>query len=223
MRDSKTLTGSVATSQQLKSIGYSSLLVDAIQNLKSQDAKKWKVLIYPVDQETPVPSNITSLIQEARENHIRIFPVDIDNGSYKTVLQDLAEQTYGQYYAVPFDTSQDAVEVLSGIYDRIKEEEDADADGIFDTVETAGMRITDGSFVKTSISLDDENNDGIPDGQDSDSDGLMDGYEMGYVDRDGNALVEAKLAMMNLDQPKDMPVSIASLSNSTKSTKRKNP
>jgi pimeloyl-ACP methyl ester carboxylesterase len=70
--------------------------------------------------------------------------------------------------------------------------------------------------------LEDENNDGIPDGQDSDSDGLMDGYEMGYVDRDGTALSAAKIAIMDLEQPGDMPVSVASLSNSVKSTSKMN-
>lgn len=198
------LSGSAATGQQLMGINSASYLQDAIDELSELDSSKWKALMLPVDRETSISSiDINSVLEKAQQNHIKIFPVNTGEATNPSFLSKLADETYSESFDMKFDTEANAVSILSGIYEQIKKEEDADSDGIPDSVETRGMRIADGSIVKTSVSLEDTNHDGIPDGRDSDGDGLFDGYEMGYTERNGNPLPAAKISLMNMGVSSD--------------------
>jgi pimeloyl-ACP methyl ester carboxylesterase len=204
VHSSGVMNGPAAAAQQLKAVSAASLFKEAIDQLSMLDSNKWKALMLPVDGETDISStDIGSVIEKAQKNHIKVFPVNTGEAANSSLLRKIAGDTYAQAYDMKFDSEANAAAILSGIYEQIKKEEDADSDGIPDSVELRGMRIADGSTVKTSVSLEDQNNDGVPDGRDSDHDGLIDGYEMGYTDRDGNPLPAAKVALMNMSGSTD--------------------
>jgi hypothetical protein len=197
-------------SQTLKLVSAQQLISSAVNQLSAEHADKWKALILPVDATTVLDVTATdAVIDKAKQHHIKIFPVNI-NGQNTRELEALAEATYGRVIHSGLSEESDAIHLLSEIYEEIKKEEDADSDGVPDRVETAGIRIEDGSFIYPSISLEDKNWDNIPDGRDSDGDGLIDGYELGYTEIDGSPLPEANIAFMEMTSNQKGTVRITS-------------
>ncbi len=109
-----------------------------------------------------------NLIDEAIASFIKIYTIGLGN-SADTTLQDISNRTGGEFFK-----AYTADELLK-IYEDIGIGEDFDTtdndgDGLYDVIETVGIRIQNGQ-VEEIIYTD-------PTNPDSDSDGLMDGEEI---------------------------------------------
>ncbi|MGI6366372.1 MAG: VWA domain-containing protein [Bacillota bacterium] len=156
-----------------------------------------------------------SLTAQAQANDIVIYTIGLGNRVNTSLLKSIAQGTGGMYF--PVSSSSQLPDVFSRIEEIITEPIDTDGDGIYDCVETGGMRDGLGNMYYSDPNSIDSDEDGIPDNEevgeifsgpsgeyyriysnpsdiDTDGDGLMDGDEREYgtsiyfSDTDGDGL-----------------------------------
>ncbi|MED1945307.1 MULTISPECIES: Ig-like domain-containing protein [Brevibacillus] len=189
-------------SNQLVSPSYISSAIDQLA-ANAALKNKWKVLLVASKEQHLADPNLANAIAKANENQIMIYTYWTSNemGSGEWTLQQLAEQTGGQYAESDLQDVTQSVPILTSIWNGVMAQEDIDQDGIPDRVEKEGIRLGTMERVVLSTSLEDSDGDGVIDGKDSDGNGLLDGYEMGYTDVEGNPLKET--AVTEHEVPKD--------------------
>lgn len=106
-------------------------------------------------------------IQACTEKNIAVYPIGLGSGVEEVVLSHIADSTGGKYFSA--DTANDLLDIYSelGMTAGDFDTTDSDGDGLYDAVETAGIRIQNGCIIYTN-----------PDNADTDGDGLLDGMEI---------------------------------------------
>ncbi len=159
-----------------------------------------------------------SLTTQAKNNNIIIYTIGLGNSVDETLLRSIAEGTGGMYF--PVSSASQLPDVFSRISEIITDPVDTDGDGIYDSVETGGMRDGLGNIHYSDPNNPDSDGDGLPDGEevchilsgpfgeyyktvsspsekDTDGDGLSDSEEAEYgtksyiSDSDGDKLDDA--------------------------------
>ncbi len=113
-------------------------------------------------------SSVSDLIlKTAVEHKIKIYTIGLGSGSNDSVLKYIAEQTEGEFYKAY------TADELVGIYTEVGLDEefdttDTDGDGLYDAIETAGIRLINGKIIYTDPTLRDTDGDGLLDGEEID-------------------------------------------------------
>ena len=154
---------------------------------------KQKIIVLICDGDVDVDEN-NSLIADAKEMNIKIYPVLIGSNSYSdSRLQGIADATGGKYFKA--QTAEEIIDCLYGIQGETLAEldkTDTDGDGVYDICETAGMMLPNGQVITTD-----------PLDPDSDDDGLTDGQEMGEIKLvSDNAFIKILLELKGYDTSK---------------------
>lgn len=104
-----------------------------------------------------------SILQSAVDKGVKIYTVGIGQYAESSSLKHIAEYTGGEFYIAK--TAEDIVEIydIIGLNQHI-DMTDTDGDGIADTFETAGMRLSNGEIIYTDPLNWDTDGDGIRDG-----------------------------------------------------------
>ena len=141
---------------------FDAALRESIDILKESTGGTRKKIILLTDGFSTVSDNI---VKEAAEEYIKIYTVGIGNCS-DSVLRKIATDTGGEFFQ-----TYNASELLS-IYEKIGitddfDTTDTDGDGLYDAVESAGIRIQNGlvenDLIYTDPTKPDTDGDGIPD------------------------------------------------------------
>lgn len=107
-------------------------------------------------------SNLYNSHNPDPRNRVKIFTVALGTGADQAFLKEIAEMTGGVPYTAK--TAAELVKIYSEIglddFDRT----DTDGDGLFDAVESAGIRLKNGKIVYTDPTKKDTDGDGIEDG-----------------------------------------------------------
>lgn len=124
------------------------------------------------------------MADEAKDNGIKIYTVNVGSADNDEVLKKYAEITGGEYFFCP--TSDKIETVLGRVQDKTisaVDTTDSDGDGVFDVYEKVGIKLSNGKKIKTD-----------PDKKDTDGDGMEDGEEIGaaYVKKKVNNAYDAK-------------------------------
>lgn len=144
----------------------------SIDDFNTVGNDKSKAIVLICDGDVDVTAS-NDMITQAKNQHVKIYPVLIGNGSYNSdeKLQGIADATYGTYFK-----AQTTEEIIDSLY-RVQGETlaaldktDTDGDGVYDICETAGMMLPNGRVITTD-----------PLNRDSDGDGLTDGEELGKI------------------------------------------
>ncbi|MCM1508719.1 MAG: VWA domain-containing protein [Ruminococcus flavefaciens] len=150
---------------------FDAALRKSIDILKSSTGGTRKKIILLSDGYSSVSD---SILNEAKSEYIKVYTVGIGNCS-DSVLSKIATETGGEYFK-----AYNASELLS-IYSQIGitddfDTTDTDGDGLYDVVETAGIRIQNGMILRNNPETDTFfSNPSLPD---TDNDGLSDGEEI---------------------------------------------
>lgn len=119
-------------------------------------------------------------LQNALDKNIRIHTVGLGSGANISALRRISQYTKGESYVAK--TSDE----LEDLYERIYrtddfDKTDSDGDGLYDIIETAGMRLLNGDIIYTKPWDEDSDDDGLLDGQEIDPTAIY--YEKGmYVE-----------------------------------------
>lgn len=102
-------------------------------------------------------------LKNALDKNIRIHTVGLGSGANLSALRRISEYTNGESFDV--DTSDE----LEDLYERIYrtddfDKTDKDGDGLYDIIETAGMRLPNGNIIYTKSWDEDSDDDGVWDG-----------------------------------------------------------
>lgn len=125
------------------------------------------------------------VLDEAVEKNIKIYTVGLGNNVYESRLKHIAEYTGGEYYDAY--TSDELVSIYSklGFDQGVVDKTDSDGDGLYDILETGGIRTQNGKIMYTN-----------PYSRDTDGDNIDDGVEIDpiprkrYITRGDNTYVE---------------------------------
>jgi hypothetical protein len=128
--------------------------------LKSSTGGTRKKIILLSDGYSSVSDNI---LNEAKNEHIKVYTVGIGNCS-DSVLSKIAIETGGEYFR-----AYNASELLS-IYSQIGitddfDTTDTDGDGLYDVVETVGIRLQNGNIIYTDPTTKHTDSDDLEDGE----------------------------------------------------------
>ena len=142
---------------------YEKAIEKAIEALDSVEDNSEKMILFLSDGESSLSA---SSLNEALANDIVINTVYIGSATDNSLLQNMAEQTNGEYFKAV--TSEELMDIYSEISIEQKiDSTDTDQDGLLDTFEITGMRLSNGQVIVTD-----------PYNSDTDGDGLLDGDEI---------------------------------------------
>ncbi len=136
-------------------------LLKALSLFKNRDTSNQKIVILICDGDVNyVQSTIDSYVKQG----IAIYAVNVSNISSNSYLEKMAKQTNGQYY---YGETAQSVEINFGL---IQDETvdyvdttDTDGDGLYDVLETRGIRLNNGQIIYTDPKLRDTDKDGLTD------------------------------------------------------------
>lgn len=115
------------------------------------------------DGESSVSNDV---LKSSKDKNIKIYTVGLGSGSGDATLNKISKETGGQFFKAL--TADDLIDIYAEIgFGDDFDKTDTDGDGLYDTVETAGIRLQNGSIIYTD-----------PTNPDTDGDGLMDGKEI---------------------------------------------
>lgn len=155
--------------KEVKSVGVTSEgIKKGIAQLKKGNSANGKMLFVIGDADI---SYDKKLVQQAKENRIQIFVVNLNKKAELEQLKKYSKETKGFYYSLENMKHLQSLlfEMKHVVLDGI-DTTDADEDGLFDVYETKGMRFLNGKVIKSD-----------PKQKDTDEDGLSDSEEMGYI------------------------------------------
>lgn len=95
-------------------------------------------------------------------NRVKIYTVALGNNADKAFLEEIANITHGTPYVAK--TASDLVKIYSQIGFDDFDTTDTDGDGLYDAVESAGIRLINGKIIYTDPTKKDTDGDGIDDG-----------------------------------------------------------
>mgnify|MGYP000734030113 CR=1 FL=1 len=113
-------------------------------------------------------SNVSdAILKEAADSYIKIYTIGLGSSSYDSVLKEIASKTGGEFFK-----AYNASELLS-IYSQIGitddfDTTDTDGDGLYDAVETVGIRLQNGNIIYTDPTTKHTDSDGLEDGEEID-------------------------------------------------------
>lgn len=126
---------------------------------------KRKIIILICDGDVDVEQ---STIDCCNEYNIQVYTVNVRNEFVHSELENIANQTGGQYYYSA--NLKEMEEVFLNIQDETLNESDTtdtDGDGLFDIYETVGMRLPNGQVICTDPTMIDTDGDGLSDFQET--------------------------------------------------------
>ena len=102
-----------------------------------------------------------------KRNDVKIYTIALGSGADEAFLEDIANITNGVAYKA--FSAEELVDIYSeigigGDFDTT----DTDDDGLYDAVETAGIRLQNGIIIYTDPTAPDSDQDGLPDGKEID-------------------------------------------------------
>lgn len=120
-----------------------------------------KIILLLTDGEDSISD---SILQSAVDKDVKIYTVGIGQYAESSSLKHIAEYTGGEFYIAK--TAEDIVEIydIIGLNQHI-DMTDTDGDGIADTFETSGMRLSNGEIIYTDPLNADTDGDGLKDGE----------------------------------------------------------
>lgn len=120
-----------------------------------------KIIMLLTDGKSSVSN---SILQSAVDEGVKIYTIGIGQNIQKNALQNIADYTGGECYIAK--TADEIVNIYStiGLNQNI-DMTDSDGDGLADTFETAGMRLSNGEIIYTDPLNADTDGDGLKDGE----------------------------------------------------------
>lgn len=136
------------------------------------------------------------------EKGIQIFGVAIGKWISDTLLKKIAEITNGRYFRYSDE------KYLSHIYEQIYVEgafdvTDDDEDGLYDEVESMGIRLIDGTIIYTKTGDDDSDDDGLLDGEEIDTTPIL--YIKVGFNENGESGVDVRGYMFRMNSDPNNP------------------
>ena len=136
------------------------------------------------------------------DKEIQIFGVGVGKGSSDVTLKKFAEATGGLYY------KDSDGKYLSYIYEKIYvqktfEVTDYDNDGLYDEVESMGIRLIDGTIIYTKTGDDDSDDDGLLDGEEIDTTPIL--YIKVGFNENGESGVDVRGYMFRMNSDPNNP------------------
>ena len=143
-------------------------LLTALSAFDKHKCDKQKIIVLICDGDVIYSQ---STLNKCIDDDIQIYAVNVVNDSTHAILQELTDQTGGEYYyASTADQLETIITTVIGSTILQIDPTDADGDGLYDIFETAGMRLPNGEIITTD-----------PTKPDSDGDSLTDYQETGIV------------------------------------------
>lgn len=137
---------------------YNAALQEALYILNNSDGGECKKIILLSDGEASANNDILDDIIDA---DIQVYTIGLGNYSYDTELQRIAEVTGGEFYKAY------SSDELSDIYKNIGtgiDTTDTDGDKLYDVYEAVGIRLQNGTILKTEVNVADSDDDTLSDG-----------------------------------------------------------
>lgn len=134
-----------------------------ISNILAKDSSNEKIIIMICDGDVRY---VQSTIDRAKQNNIKIYTINIAYASSHAALEKIASETGGKYYfatTVPqlLDVlMQIQCQTITGI-----DKTDTDGDGLYDIIESKGVRISNGTILTSDPLIPDTDEDGLLDSE----------------------------------------------------------
>lgn len=137
---------------------YSVALQESLNILNNSTGGDCKKIIFLSDGEASVNDDILDDIIAA---DVRVYTIGLGRHSDDAELQRIAEMTGGEFYkAYSSDELSDIYEDIGTAIDTT----DSDGDKLYDVYEAVGIRLQNGTVLKTEVNDDDSDDDTLPDG-----------------------------------------------------------
>lgn len=108
-----------------------------------------------------------SVLESAKNSSVKIYTVGLGSYSNDTRLKYISDYTGGEFYKAY--TAEELVDIYSEIgFSSDFDTTDTDGDGLYDAVETAGIRLQNGKIIYTDPADSDTDDDGLLDGEEID-------------------------------------------------------
>ncbi|WP_226671325.1 polymorphic toxin-type HINT domain-containing protein [Metabacillus litoralis] len=148
---------------------YSALTTSLDEVLKGQNSKKYVILLTDGDGTWH-----DSALKRAIDNQVSVYTIGLGSSIDINLLKKIASETGGKYYHA--STANELGERFGEVADETtgNGDKDSDNDGLSDLLETNGIRVGNGKFIKSD-----------PNNSDTDGDGLLDGEEI-FIDNYNN-------------------------------------
>lgn len=124
-------------------------------------------------------SNLYNSHSPDPRNHVKIYTIALGNSADRAFLEEIATTSHGVAYTA--ETASDLVEIYSQIGFSDFDTTDTDGDGLYDAVETAGIRLKNGKIVYTDPIKKDTDGDGLEDGVEIDPNYCLNKNETKYT------------------------------------------
>lgn len=143
---------------------FDAAISKSVEILNNNPSATRKKIILLTDGESSISNTI---LQEAIDAHIKIYTIGLGNSS-DGILKRIANETGGEFFKAY--TAQELVSIYTNNgFDNDFDTTDTDGDGLYDVVETAGIRIQNGQIIRgCDPTIKDTDNDGLADGQEID-------------------------------------------------------
>ncbi len=107
---------------------------------------------------------IDEIVEKCKNKKIKIFVLNIKNESTHRILQSVAQKTGGEYY---YGSAEKDIETQMGKIQGVTTDKidttDTDKDGLYDIIERAGIRLSNGTVIHTNYKKSDTDGDGLSD------------------------------------------------------------
>lgn len=141
---------------------FDSAITESLKALKNSSKDSIKKIILLSDGGSSISN---SVLESAKDNNVAIYTVGLGKYSSDYVLQRISTATGGKFYKAI--TASDLVDIYTqaGInFDNI-DKTDKDNDGLYDIIETVGIRLFNGTIIYTDPTKADTDGDGLKDGE----------------------------------------------------------